>query len=384
MPKNTAMTMLISSGADLGFEVAGAADVVGNAVILSAGHDVAFGNIDGSPSFASGADADISIENANFTSAVYGRANGDITASSVGGSLTFASDASLRGRDLAKLEAGGDGNVSVGGNLTLSANASGENEGEFRAGRKRHASGVRRRPAQRNRRHGPHRDRDAARSVRRRALLQATAGAEPSWSRRRAAATCSWAMSTALGSLDADASGFGGSFFGDIDGGDGIGGTVNVFASGDGTLTVAGATFLRAEGRAGSPSDCFQCGGIGGTGDAGKVNVQAHSGAASKLDFRDVLFVYADGQGGDGQVGGLGLGGNVVLSATGGARVDVASDVSFATSGLGGNARGETGNGGNGIGGGTGAGIVAAFAEGGTLAMGGDFGVFVDGIGGQS
>ena len=100
--------------------------------------------------------------------------------------------------------------------------------------------------------------------------------------------------------------------------------------------------------------------------------------------MRDVLFVFADGQGGAGQTGGLGLGGNMVLSATGGARVDVASDVSIAASGLGGNAQGGTGNGGNGIGGGTGAGIVVGLAEGGTLAMGGDFGVFVEGIGGQS
>jgi filamentous hemagglutinin family protein len=128
VPKNSALTMLISSGADLGFDVAGAADVVGNAVVLSAGHNISFGDTVDAP--ASGADADISIQNASFSSAVYGRANGDLTASSVGGTLSFASDASLRARDLVKLEAGGDGNVTVGGNLTMSANASGENEGD--------------------------------------------------------------------------------------------------------------------------------------------------------------------------------------------------------------------------------------------------------------
>ena len=381
VPKNTAMTMLISSGADLGFDVAGAADVVGNAVILSAGHDVAFGNIVGSPSFASGADADISIENASFTSAVDGRANGNITASSVGGSLTFASDASLTGRDLAKLEAGGDGNVSVGGELRLSASASGENEGESAqagnvtlqafAGGQLSVTGDTVLTAVGT---GAFSSTPGTASGDGRGgtiLVQATSGGD-----------ISLGNVDSLGSLDADSSGFGGSFFGDIDGGDGIGGTVNVFASGDGTLTVAGSTFLRVEGRAGMPSDCFPCGGIGGTGDAGNVNVQAHSGAVSKLDFRDVLFVYADGHGGDGQVGGAGLGGDVALSAIGGGTLEVASDVSIAANGTGGS--GEAGNGGNGVGGGTGTGFVAAFADGGTLTFLGDFGIGVEGIGGQS
>ena len=34
VPKNTALTMLIRGGSNLGFDIAGAADVVGNAVVL--------------------------------------------------------------------------------------------------------------------------------------------------------------------------------------------------------------------------------------------------------------------------------------------------------------------------------------------------------------
>lgn len=383
VPKNTAMTMLIGSGANLGFDIAGAADVVGNAVVLSAGHDISFGNTSDAPSAASGADADFSIANANFTSALYGRANGDALAGAVGGSLTFASDVSLRGRDTVRLEAGGDGIVSVGGNLTMSASASGVNEGDsaqagdvtlqaFAGGQigvtgdtvltAVGAGGFSSTPGIAGG--------DGTGGV---ILVQATSGGD-----------ISLGNVDSLGSLDADSSGFGGSFFGDIDGGDGFGGTVNVFASGDGTLTVAGATFLRAEGWAGNPSDCFPCGAIGGTGDAGNVNVQAHSGPASRLDFGDVLFVFADGHGGDGQVGGLGHGGDVALSAISGGTLEVASDVSIAANGTGGNGSGEAGNGGNGVGGGTGAGIVAAFADGGTLTLLGNFGIGVEGIGGQS
>jgi filamentous hemagglutinin family protein len=90
VPKNTALTMLIGAGADLGFDIAGAADVDGNAVVLSAGYDISFGGTNSAPSAASGADADFSISNANFTSAFYGRANGDALAGAVDGSLTFA------------------------------------------------------------------------------------------------------------------------------------------------------------------------------------------------------------------------------------------------------------------------------------------------------
>ena len=40
VPKNTALTMLVQQGADLGFDVAQSADVVGNTVVLSAGYSV--------------------------------------------------------------------------------------------------------------------------------------------------------------------------------------------------------------------------------------------------------------------------------------------------------------------------------------------------------
>ena len=42
------------------------------------GHDISFGGTSFGPSAASGADAHISIGNANFTSALYGRADGDV------------------------------------------------------------------------------------------------------------------------------------------------------------------------------------------------------------------------------------------------------------------------------------------------------------------
>ncbi len=378
VPKNDALTMLIGSGANLGFEIAGAADVVGNAVVLSAGHDISFGNTSDVPSAASGADADFSIGNANFTSALYGRANGDALAGAVDGSLTFASDVSLRGRDTVRLESGGGGIVTVGGDLTMSANASGTGEGESAS-----AGDV---------------------------TLQAAAGGTLSVTGNTdlsAIGTGGFSSTSGIasgdgtggvilvqstsggdmtlgGTLNADASGYGGSFFGDIDGGDGFGGTVNVFTSGSSSMSVVGGAFLRADGEAGTPSDCF-CGGAGGIGDGGTVNVQAHSLTENTMDFGDVLFIWANGSGGDGHTGdgGIGVGGDVSFSSSDGSIVTVAGDVSIQADGFGGDAFGLGGAGGNGDGGGN-INVQSFAAAGGSLQIGGNFITSVEGQGGQS
>jgi filamentous hemagglutinin family protein len=388
VPKNTALTMLISSGADLGFDIAGAADVVGNAVVLSAGHDIncdfGCGSISSNPSAASGADANISIGNANFTSALYGRADGDVVASSVAGSLTFASDVSLRGRDLAKLEAGQGGSVTIGGgnvigNLTMSADADGVNQGDsatagnvtlqafgggtvsvtgntslsaIGTGGSSSTEGVA--------------SGDGTGGT---ILVQSTSGSDM----------------TLSGSLNADATGRGGGIGttnsgAAVDGGDGFGGTVNVFTSGGSSMSVAGSTSLRAEGRAGNTFECFSCVRDGGIGDGGTVNVQAHSGPDNSMAFGDVLSIYADGYGGIAQTGdgGAGLGGNINFSAADSSSVTVASDVSLQAQGIGGSATRGTGNGGLGQGG-----TIQAFAANdGTLGLTASLQEYVGGYGG--
>jgi hypothetical protein len=46
VPKNQAMTMAIRTGSTLGFEIAGAADVDGNAIVLTNGRDLVDGKVD--------------------------------------------------------------------------------------------------------------------------------------------------------------------------------------------------------------------------------------------------------------------------------------------------------------------------------------------------
>ena len=378
VPKNTALAMVIGGGASLGFDIAGAAEVIDNAVVLSAGHDIEFGNSSEAPSAASGADADISIARSTFTSALYARANGDALASAVDETIDFLSDVSFRGRDLARIEANGSGVVNVGGdvggNLTMSANDTAANDGE---------------------------DASAGNVV-----LQAFAGGTINvagdtnltaigtggFSSTLGLASGDGTGGTILvqsttggtvnlgGDLRADASGIGGSFNGLVDGGDGFGGTVNVFTSGGSSMTVTGAALLNASGEAGSPADCSECGAVGGVGDAGTVNVQAHTGPDNIMTFEDVLYIWADGLGGDGlTAGGLGLGGDVSFSSSTGSTVNVASDVSISASGFGGRTDGIGGVGGNGIGG-----DVQAFAEGGTLSLAADLFESVEGYGGDS
>ncbi len=370
VPKNDALTMAIGGGSNLGFDIAGAAEVIDNAVVLSAGHDIVSGDISSTPSAASGADAHMSIAEVNFTSAVYARADGIMSAGAVDETLTFASDASLRGRDMARLDAGSGGVVSVGGDLRLSANADGVATGEYStagdvtmqefAGGQLTVTGTTVLTAVGTGGFSGTVGTPSGDGTGGVILVQSTTGGDMMLS----------------GGLDADASGYGGSFFGAIDGGDGFGGTVNVFTSGGSTMDVTEAAYLRAHGRGGLPSDCSECGGVGGIGDAGTINVQAHTGPNNSMNFGDVLYMWADGVGGNGATGGLGIGGNVNFSSSSSSNVTVADDVSISATGIGGDGfvAGGMGRGGT----------VQAFVSGGTMTLGAQLAQSVSGYGGHS
>ncbi len=124
VPKNAAMTMLIGNGSSLGFDIAGAANVVGNTVVLSAGHNVTDGAIKSSNASAgNGFNANLLINGTTMTSAMVGAATGeaDIFAP-LGQSATFASDVTMRGVVRSRVGASGfTTTVNIAGNLDLSA-----------------------------------------------------------------------------------------------------------------------------------------------------------------------------------------------------------------------------------------------------------------------
>jgi len=111
VPKNTAITLAIGAGSNLGFEVAGAADVVGNAVVLSAGRDIVGGTIATGRSGGGGTGAsDLNIANTAVTSSLRGSSTDEtFFFSSGGGTASTASTVNLLGDTRATYTADGAG-----------------------------------------------------------------------------------------------------------------------------------------------------------------------------------------------------------------------------------------------------------------------------------
>ncbi|MEI6487143.1 MAG: hypothetical protein WCO11_12895 [Sphingomonadales bacterium] len=99
VPRNDAMTLLITGGAQLGFDIAGAADVDGNTVVLSGGYDIKaaqftpnlnqFGD---APAAGSVGQATIAIDAATVTSKLLVRSKDGARAFAETGDLSFVGD----------------------------------------------------------------------------------------------------------------------------------------------------------------------------------------------------------------------------------------------------------------------------------------------------
>ncbi len=287
VPKNTALTMLVQQGADLGFDVAQAADVVGNTVVLSAGHDV-HSSADFDASGASGAAANVNIFNANFTSAFSGTASGniDVTAASAG-TTNFASDASLRssGGNVQVRSLGANSLLGVDGDLSIVTDRFGDSDGQ-----------------------------------------SVTAGQVAIYAQ-------SGGQLGVDGNVNVSANGYGGdSFLTGVNAGNGTGGQVQIQAEADSSLFIGGNIFVTSDGYGGQPgaagvnagngtggsifigtfgnnalfgmngttfasasgyggagdgsgNECFNCDGLGGTGTGGFIDLGTSSGTGSSAFF---------------------------------------------------------------------------------------------------
>ena len=121
VPKNDAMTLLISGGAQIGFEIAAAADVDGNAIILSGGYDIkaatageGVGQFGQLPVAGSVGEALVAADNASFTSSVTVRSKDRAEVQASSGGLGFASNLAVFADELAMVRA-------VSGQLLLAA-----------------------------------------------------------------------------------------------------------------------------------------------------------------------------------------------------------------------------------------------------------------------
>ncbi|MCX7283034.1 MAG: hypothetical protein NTX28_03145 [Novosphingobium sp.] len=128
VPKNDAITMAIAGGSSLGFAIAGAANIVGNKIVLSAGQNVTGGDADVAPSAGGGTGlVSVSGNDTNVTSNFAAVATGGVTfaSQSVTG-LKFASDVSISGNGSASgLFANAGGAVTVAGNVDVSNSVTG-------------------------------------------------------------------------------------------------------------------------------------------------------------------------------------------------------------------------------------------------------------------
>ena len=95
VPKNQAITLSITGGTQLGFDIAGAADVEGNTIVLSAGYNVSSGEIEAAPAATETAQLaifDSSLGATAITSAVTSASSGQSIFAAGDNGTSFASD----------------------------------------------------------------------------------------------------------------------------------------------------------------------------------------------------------------------------------------------------------------------------------------------------
>jgi filamentous hemagglutinin family protein len=323
IPKNNAISMFVSGVAGLGFDVAGAANVVGNAIVLSGGSYIteASSGTGSAPPFAQSpattVAADIDVTQGNYTSSVNVLSNNAVRVSTIQpGNITFANaltvqavrDASLsiangsvtvinnlqmssdaispiangsnQQAGTASISVGGTGNsLTVGGFTTVSANGNGA-DAPAAGGAVNGGTGL----------GGT-------------TFVNVTAGA----------------TFNANGGFRVQANGNGGA--GTL-GGSGIGGNANVTSSNSALRSVGGYA-VNADGTGGNGTQ------LGGNGAGGAASSHAE-GPTGLIDISaaDGFFVTATGLGGNGidsisGAGGTGTGGTVVIRATNGGNLNV-------------------------------------------------------------
>jgi filamentous hemagglutinin family protein len=370
VPKNDALALFV--GGNLGFDVAGALDVVGNTIVLSAGHNVV-GTATGDPFSDQPVNAvlsDIRVETGSYTSALTSRATNFNFITSFNGNLSFASDVSIRGGNQALIEATAGHTINLTGNAVVSALA----QSNTLTGGTNRTGGTALAQA------------DSSGSLLIGGDLTVNAngvgdahfgasGASGSGTGGTARVQSDGAGSTLTvgGFLSVMANGSGRAVAqaGDT-AGSGTGGTAQVFATTSGNLGFSNDAEVLSLGFGGA--NAF---GSGGTGTGGTAEVNFGSGGT--MTFGGSLSVDTSGAGGTttGGAGGAGLGGQARIFGSVGSST-IAGLASATSQGRGGGASG-IGNGGTGTGG---TATINLFGAGSITGNGGGFVLDADGLGG--
>ncbi|MGE8132022.1 hypothetical protein ACQKO5_00330 [Novosphingobium subterraneum] len=389
VPKNDAITMAIGAGSSMGFDIAGAADVIGNTVVLSAGRDVISGNVStpsggGGTGLASviGGDADITSDftarstgsvnlasgtsaGLNFAANVLIEATGGDSGlfANAGGSVNVAGNVEthvdVAGTDPAvsavafrtELYATDGGVINVAGDVLLTAIGSGASQFSpgFNAGTGQGGIAI----IQAN--NGGQINIGGSASLQANGFggIGRTIGVGGGTALGGTAAILSTGTGGAGVSIDgpvevqafANASGGSGCVTCVVDGGNAVGGLASIRASGDASIAIGGLSSLTAFGGAGSSITA-----AGGNAAGGQVSLTASDTASISLAG---VFGLAEASSGVGATaGGTAQGGDVsvITTATGGTGISIAGQARFDASaynstgsGLGGQAGAATG-----------------------------------------
>lgn len=427
VPKNAAMTMLITTGSNLGFDVADSADVIGNTVVLSAGHDIVNGSISGVSAGSTGAAvANLDVRDSTFTSAMIGEATGYAHLSGFAALKFYSSvDVHADGEVWLSTQLPG-GSVDVDGSLSLSTEQFGGNGEDVTSSDVRIFN-----------LNGGSINVDGATTIDTDAWggwsgVAGVNGGDATAGNVNVMANNGGSIAL-LGGLTVSADGrAGGAFDAGVNGGLGTGGQVLLRTAGNAsTLTVNNGVTINSSGYGGSGAggECFSCDGDGGTGQGGDVRITGQAGTGSTVTITGDVSAVADGFGGSGGVDaaagdGLGgaaayfvgnsnvmtLNGNLLLQAEGtggnsstadggvgiGGRADITEvagdtsgtiiingNVELSADGEGGDAYGAVGSGGDGVGGDSGNGTYI-FAEDASITINGSAYLHATGTGGSS
>ncbi|HEX7854122.1 MAG TPA: hypothetical protein VF503_10540 [Sphingobium sp.] len=342
VPKNSAITTLVSAGSTLGFTIAGGATPTSNGVVLTAGY-----NIDSSeaPIAAGGTGAaNIQVTNSDVRSFLTVAASGNATVQAqAGGLMNLGAGVDISGGVSANMIASGaNSRITSGGDVTLGAivRASG-NPTTIAGGTTLLRS-----------------ENGASIDITGGAVLNSSAyGAQASTGGTSTVDVTNGSTLTLTSGLLLRADGYGtntGPY------GDGIGGTIQLFVNGSGSrLSAGGLLELSANGYGAVSSDApgLVAGGSG-TGGTAQIQVGSTTGLASLVAL-GLVTVHADGTGAftagtapGSFTGGAGNGGTASLGVAGpGSVLDMrGGPVSVSANGFGGSGNGS-GNGGAAMGG---------------------------------
>lgn len=382
VPKNTALTMLIGSGSNLGFNVAGAANVVGNTVVLSAGHDISGGSIGGvsAGTTVAGTVANLQVNDGTYTSAVNAEATGYAHLSAFSAMHFFSNLNVHADGEIWFSTQGSAGALDVDGNVSLSTERYGAN------GQSITTSGI------------DFYTVNGGGSINVDGLTTLNTNAHGGWSGTAGApgnatagkinVTASMGSITLKG-LSASANAYGGGVFAvGVNGGTANAGDIDLETLNDGsTLTITGPVTLNSVGYGGTGAggECFSCNGNGGDGFGGDIDIFSDDSTTSTLTINGNVSAIADGFGGSAQgasaIAGDGYGGDVTFFVDTGSLMTLTGNLLLQSNGKGGSHSGA--DGGMGFGGQAHIG-EAVGATSGTIVINGNVELASDAEGGSS